>query len=243
MRFLTLGEHQIPYKISAGASKRKVTLQFIPHTKMLNVCVPEGTPPDKVLQILEKKAKWIAKQYVQVSSWMEKRKDFSQQIQENQILFLGKTHAYFIHLGRKREVRIEMNRLHLFILPSDRKLEKYVVLKNMMWAKAKVLLAKRTYELALETNSQLANVRVKSQTGIWGSCSGKKNVNLNWHLIFLPKHMIDYVIIHELMHLREMNHSARFWSHVATYYPNYKNADNALKTYQWLIGIFDNLSD
>ncbi|MBX3102987.1 MAG: M48 family metallopeptidase, partial [Bacteroidetes bacterium] len=73
----------------------------------------------------------------------------------------------------------------------------------------------------------------------WGSCSSKRNINLNWHLILMDKAVIDYVIIHELMHLREMNHSARFWAHVSTYFPDYRKAIAILKQEQWKIGLYE----
>jgi len=63
----------------------------------------------------------------------------------------------------------------------------------------------------------------------WGSCNSKREVRLNWRLIQAPPALIDYVIAHELAHLREMNHSARFWAIVAKLYPGYRSAEQALK--------------
>ena len=64
----------------------------------------------------------------------------------------------------------------------------------------------------------------------WGSCNSKKEVRLNWRLIQAPPHIINYVICHELAHLKEMNHSARFWATVESIFPEYKQAEKALKT-------------
>ena len=63
----------------------------------------------------------------------------------------------------------------------------------------------------------------------WGSCNSKKEVRLNWRLIQAPPHIINYVICHELAHLKEMNHSARFWAVVASIFPEYKRAESELK--------------
>lgn len=63
----------------------------------------------------------------------------------------------------------------------------------------------------------------------WGSCNSKREVRLNWRLIQAPPALINYVIAHELAHLREMNHSARFWAVVAKLYPDYPAAEQALK--------------
>ena len=63
----------------------------------------------------------------------------------------------------------------------------------------------------------------------WGSCSLKSGIRLNWRLIHGEPHLIDYVIVHELAHLTEMNHGARFWAIVERYFPEHRNARDALK--------------
>ncbi|MBK8401324.1 SprT family zinc-dependent metalloprotease [Propionivibrio sp.] len=63
----------------------------------------------------------------------------------------------------------------------------------------------------------------------WGSCSLKTGIRLNWRLIHFPQHVIDYVVVHELAHLREMNHSPRFWAIVGQIYPDYKTARTELQ--------------
>jgi predicted metal-dependent hydrolase len=63
----------------------------------------------------------------------------------------------------------------------------------------------------------------------WGSCSEASGIRLNWRLIHLPLHLIDYVVAHELSHLREMNHSPRFWSEVERLYPDWRKARRELK--------------
>ena len=63
----------------------------------------------------------------------------------------------------------------------------------------------------------------------WGSCNSKKEVRLNWRLIQAPPHVINYVAAHELAHLKEMNHSAKFWATVGQIFPDYKKAEKELK--------------
>jgi hypothetical protein len=63
---------------------------------------------------------------------------------------------------------------------------------------------------------------IKDQDSRWGSCSSLKNLNFNWRIIMAPDGVIDYLLIHELAHLREMNHSAAFWQLVGRYDPDYR---------------------
>lgn len=64
----------------------------------------------------------------------------------------------------------------------------------------------------------------------WGSCNSRGEVRLNWRLLQAPPHIINYVICHELAHLKQMNHSAKFWAVVESLFPNYKIAEKELKT-------------
>ena len=63
----------------------------------------------------------------------------------------------------------------------------------------------------------------------WGSCSSDGKIRLNWRLIHFPVHVIDYVVAHELAHLREMNHSPRFWATVESIFPDFREARHTLK--------------
>lgn len=73
------------------------------------------------------------------------------------------------------------------------------------------------------------DVRVKSQKSRWGSCSSKGNLNFNWRLVIAPDWISDYVIVHELCHLKHLNHSKDFWNTVGLYIPDYKTAVKWLK--------------
>ncbi len=65
-------------------------------------------------------------------------------------------------------------------------------------------------------------IYIKNQKTVWGSCSLKGNLNFNYKIIFFPKHLRDYVIVHEICHLKELNHSKHFWALVKKLVPNYK---------------------
>jgi hypothetical protein len=65
-------------------------------------------------------------------------------------------------------------------------------------------------------------IAIKNQRRCWGSCSEHGNLNFNYKIIFLPEELMDYVIVHELCHIAELNHSKVFWSHVAKAVPDYR---------------------
>ncbi len=88
----------------------------------------------------------------------------------------------------------------------------------------------RTRELALVHEIKVQRVSVRAQKTRWGSCSARGTISLNWRLIQAPPDVVDYLIIHELMHRREMNHSRRYWKLVAKAFPDYRRAEQWLKS-------------
>lgn len=74
-------------------------------------------------------------------------------------------------------------------------------------------------------------VSIKNHSRIWGSCSSLGNLNFNWRLIRLPPELADYVVVHELCHTIEHNHSRRFWSRVEELLPDWRNRRAALRRY------------
>jgi len=78
-------------------------------------------------------------------------------------------------------------------------------------------------------NFDYGKISIKNNKTNWGSCSSKKNLNFNYRIIFLSKKEIDYIVVHELSHLKEMNHSKKFWKEVEKYCPDYKKIRKELK--------------
>ena len=75
---------------------------------------------------------------------------------------------------------------------------------------------------------------IKNQRTVWGSCSSRKNLNFNFRILFLPKHLQDYLIVHEICHLKEQNHSKNFWSLVAKTIPDYSKLRKELRRHELL---------
>ncbi|HEY2953275.1 MAG TPA: SprT family zinc-dependent metalloprotease [Verrucomicrobiae bacterium] len=96
-------------------------------------------------------------------------------------------------------------------------------------------LGPRTLELATRHQLTVHRVMVRNQRSRWGSCSVRKTISLNWRLIQTPPFVSDYIILHELMHLREMNHSRRFWLQVAQACPQWREAEAWLKQHRHLL--------
>lgn len=110
-------------------------------------------------------------------------------------------------------------------------------LEKQFTRRAKIELPARAWELAAETGASMKHVAVRNQRSRWGSCSAGGTVSLNWRLVQTPDSVRDYIICHELMHLREMNHSARFWARVEEFCPSWRDAEKWLKRNGSLLGM------
>jgi len=94
---------------------------------------------------------------------------------------------------------------------------------------ATLLLAPRLEPLAQTLDVSYARITVRAQRTRWGSCSSRGTISLNWRLILLPAALVDYVLAHELAHLREMNHSPAFWRLVESVVPDYRQRRRELE--------------
>ena len=103
--------------------------------------------------------------------------------------------------------------------------------------RAKIELPARTWELAAETGADVKQVTVRNQRSRWGSCSAGGTISLNWRLVQTPDAVRDYIVYHELMHLREMNHSDPFWARVEEVCPWWRDAEKWLKRNGGLLGL------
>ena len=114
--------------------------------------------------------------------------------------------------------RSELGEMQIICPPdadfSNKELQAWLrkVIEEALRRNAKIILPPRLYALSLRHNLPYKSVKINSSSGRWGSCSARGNINLSYFLVLLPKHLIDYVLLHELAHTREMNHGERFWA-------------------------------
>ena len=103
--------------------------------------------------------------------------------------------------------------------------------KARQWYKKQAMpdFARRLEIFAAKLGVKTPPLMLSNAQSRWGSCSSRGDVRLNWRLLQAPPHIINYVICHELAHLNEMNHSAKFWAVVASLFPDYKQAEKELK--------------
>ena len=204
-------------------SNRKTLSLSINENSNLVVRAPHRVSDDEIQKFISEKSAWIDNKQRLIKARLE---DNLNQFSSAQCLYLGS--LYPLKIDNNSIEPISFNG-QMFTITNVNREKISLPLKS--WYK------KRFIEVALprlsyfsdKHNLKVNKVRVKEQKTLWGSCSSKNNINLNYLLIMAPMKVIDYVIVHELVHTIHKKHSAKFWQKVETIMPNYKDARNWLK--------------
>jgi hypothetical protein len=222
---IILGQQKIHYSVQKSQRARYARLKISPQDG-LQVIIPAGAEVD-IEEFIRKNAGWIIKHHRRIEQ--EKRQVPQRVYQSGDVfLYLGENRRLNIESkprGKLTTVMADPQAIYVRVgadgKPNDPAFIR-AALESWYRAQAKVYIEARVAELAKQFGFQYERVTIKGQSTRWGSCSTKNNLNFNWKLMMTPPAAIDYVIIHELCHLREMNHSKKFWKLVARYCPDYK---------------------
>jgi len=194
----------------------------------LIVRAPKYASKDRILNFVFSKFDWIKdKQGKAIEKNNEKN-----QFYENKILFYGREIEIIYQKGIDKVLVLNNNKL---IINEDYINQSKEIIKYWLKKNAKTYLNYRTEQLATKYNFTFNKLRISNAIHKWGSCNSKKNIALNWRLIMADKNLSDYVIIHELAHTLELNHSKKFWSIVENIIPNYKKIKYELRNISHLL--------
>ena len=169
------------------------------------------------------KTDWINSNLPDSKKIAQKRKEFNLTYGSN-ILYLGKEYPIEKKVGNSAGFNGEFFYMPPF-LTCKQIIENCIKIYKLL---AKEYLNIRVSGIAKQIGIYPASIKITGATTRWGSCSRNKNINFSWRLIMADNDTVDYVIIHELVHLIEMNHSSRFWEIVKSYVPEYETCINRL---------------
>jgi hypothetical protein len=189
----------------------------------VRVLVPENFDSTDIQNLIKKKQIWIDKNLNKFKGKTEKIK-----LHDNQILLFGNKYTYFYRAEFHNKVVV--NQEHKTIQSKTNLLDKDEQLK---WYKryAKRHITKRLTEIAKQHKFKYNKVFIRDQRTKWGNCSTEKNLSFNWRLIKTPHFVIDYLIFHELVHTKTMNHTHKFWTELRSFIPVYQEAVKWLDKY------------
>ena len=149
-------------------------------------------------------------------------------LQRDELMYLGNKYKIQIIKDSSQYSILSENLLKITFHVKDRRRDKENI-KNWYRAQTKKIVETKVPLFGKWLSISYGKVRIKNQKSRWGSCSKDGNLNFNSLLSALPAHIIDYIIVHELIHLIEFNHSEHFWNRVEKEIPTYKDCRNWLK--------------
>lgn len=214
----------IPYHLERRA-RRTVGLKIT--NDGLVVHAPKYILEFQLKKLLQEKSRWIInkldarkKNYVPPVDW-----------QDGEMLpLLGSQITLFVlHHTKNKQPQFNHDSLTIATPAADD--QAVIQRKVIQWYKKQAFVdfSRRLEILATKLGVSTPPLKLSNAQSRWGSCSSRGDIRLNWRLLQAPPHIVNYVICHELAHLKEMNHSAQFWAVVASIYPDYKAAEKELK--------------
>lgn len=217
-------EQKMPIKYNIVKSNRKTISIMIDESGTVMVRAPRRISDEQILALVKEKERWILKKRQEMQARNEKR--------ETRRYCSGERYALY---GKEYELEIRTNadarlcRMHeegeRLILegPLSQGQQVRTLLREWYFHRAREIFADRAAYHAAGMGVRYGTIRIKEQKTRWGSCSEKGNLNFNWKLLLGPPQVLDYVVVHELCHLKHMDHSAAFWNCVRGVLPGFES--------------------
>jgi len=231
LRRISLNGNEVAYVLMRC---RRKTIGMRVDSSGLTVRIPPRESLRWVESVLQKKAEWIVKK---LDEWKNRKPRGPVWEEEAVFPLLGEPwqlvataigSAQMVRVSEKAGVEQKQLRLSLPPVMTSRQIEGIVM--NWYRSNALACFSDRIEHYAPRLGVAPPQLKLSYARTLWGSCTTRGVVRLNWRLIQKPLHLVDYVVAHELSHLIEMNHSAAFWRTVERVYPNYAAARKELKS-------------
>ena len=220
--FLTVEGRQVPMTVIRNHRARRYLLRLLPDG-IARLTIPNRGSVVEGRRFAGRNTEWLAKQLVKLQANPIKP---TQWFIGTEILFRGELVRLEAGMsGETGTVRFGAERIKVPDVNGDLRSR----MMKHLWKLAAQELPSKVLEIAAAHQLSVRRVTVRNQRSRWGSCSRRGTISLNWKLIQAPPFVRDYIILHELMHLRQLNHSAHFWREVESVCPEYKTAEKWLK--------------
>lgn len=225
MDTITIGPYRVYYTI-VRSSRRTVKLR-VASADRIEITAPHRFSASEAVRLLQAKQAWLCRQLAQLADLAANAVNTAAE-PGAELLYLGGSYTLTVFTGTASRpyVTLEDSRLiaHLPAGSAARRANLLAATLKAWYARqAADLLVTRTEHWAALLGLRPGRVSIREQKSRWGSCSSRGNINYNWRIVMAPPAVVDYLIVHELCHLRVPNHSAAFWQLVADAVPAYKD--------------------
>jgi predicted metal-dependent hydrolase len=229
-----LDSGKIKYEIVR--SNRKTVAIQLREDGSIKVSAPFSVTKNQIDEIIEEKLSWILKKQEELKRIQRERNVYRKFEDGEKISYLGKEYILKI-IKTEEDVRpkVVIDNHYMVIYISEKFIGEDArgnirnVIKKWLVERFRDIAAEKIKKYSILIGVNPTKITIREQKTRWGSCSSKGSINLNWKLVMAPMEVIDYVIVHELCHMIEMNHSKNYWKIVSSIMPDYKNHRKWLK--------------
>ena len=215
----------ISYSVNRSSKRTKVTIT-IERDRRVVVRAPNHASDEAIARIVEAKRHWIYEKTRHRQKYTGRPHAPGKELVNGEsALYLGR--SYRIEVVEKGVECIHFDQR--FLIPASHVPDKKGAMREWYIEQAKERILPRVVKQARELGVSFEQARIVENRYRWGSCTVRDNINLNWRLIMAPIFVVDYVIVHELTHLMEPNHTPRFWNIVKTQVPTTDRARSWLR--------------
>jgi predicted metal-dependent hydrolase len=199
---------ELDYKIVRSAKRKKLTIT-VERDRAIIVHAPEGISDEKVHRVVEAKRQWLFDKLRHPQKYHCRPHPPGKEVVNGEsALYLGKEYRIAVTETASGEVEFS----NIFLVPVAHQSKRREVLLDWYIARAREKILPRVVKYTRQLGVRFTAAKIVNSRYRWGSCTINDNVNFNWRLIKAPMFVIDYVIVHELAHLIEANHTPRFWN-------------------------------
>ena len=216
-----------PVEVSRTDRKRSASIYL--ENEVVKVRVPKSLSDQRIRDLITKRTPWIKTKLKEVLDRPPvKPKEY---VSGETFPYLGRNYRLKVVYGKEANLKLKAGYLQATILETDQHREMTIQSLLTQWYEqhASVRLLEKTQRYAGVIGVEPTSVKVKSYKSRWGSCSSSGEISYNWKIIMAPHRIVDYVVVHELCHLLEHNHSGRYWKHVAMYLPDWQERRDWLR--------------
>jgi predicted metal-dependent hydrolase len=225
---LAIGKTIIPYTIRHSDTAQRKRIIVTPNN--VEVVAPKNTDTQDVVAFIHKKRRWVYDKQEEMQEHLARFEQSSYMHLQSgaKIPFRGRNMRLRIVRGSNQEIEVAYQNGFTVFVPKrikDDELEACVGIALTFWLKRR--LSEDAVQIATKFSKALGfnfkKTSIRNLPKLWGSCTKQGVINLNWHLVAAPRAVLEYVVLHEICHLRHRNHSKEFWQTISSLMPDYES--------------------
>jgi len=214
--------NEINYTIRNSKKAKRILIKILPDAKV-ELVVPIGASVNKAKQFINSKQHWINSRLTKMAL------DSCASISDDSSVIIFAQRYKLLHCQKYIPQLFQFEDSELLISKHLNKPDIKIMLKAYLLSILKEYIRPMCEEYCLALGVKYKKISLKDTKGQWGSCSARGNLSFSWRLVFAPKDVVKYLVVHEVSHLVQRNHSSKFWAVVENLYPEYKSPQRWLK--------------